>query len=301
MTADPHHMAGEGSGSRRPHATTPEAEQAHAAWEELVRVECTKAAAAEPEFEITGEIDAALRKLLSMEAAAAEARPRRKGGQHPFWAEKVLRLVEAREERKGRQEKPRTAAFCARVLDPLLPVPPDKTWLQENMADFFEALVRGDVAAVSPAQPRAARRLRDTVLPFAEYLVARFGNRHIGAEPLPTDPHASTLQDVVDGLAPDKSPAEWAFALGRLDEAIGQEMRQYPRDTMDRDARRRAMLNLIRGLPKSRAYWHQSAANRTRLDRQLEQLESQVKRAWHRLHLEPPSHAERDRRRRAKQ
>ena len=175
-------------------------------------------------------------------------------------------------------------------------MPPDKAWLQENMADFFEALVRDDTAAVSSGQSRKVRRLRATVLPFAEYLMARFGDRHVTEEQLPTDPRVFSLQDVVNGLAPEKSAAEWAFALGRLNEAMRQELRQHPRDTTDRDARRQAMLDLIRGLPKSKAYWHQSAAKREKLDRQLEQLEGQVERAWHRLHIEPPSHAKRDRR-----
>ncbi len=298
MTAEPRRTAGERSKSRRPRATTREGDQAYAAWEQQVEAERALAAAAGPSFEITGEIDAALRELLAIEAAAAETRSRGKGDQHTFWARKVLRLVESHEQRKGHQEKPRAATFCARVLDPALPMPPDRAWLRESMADLLEALVHDDMAAVLSSQSRKVRRLRATLLPFAEYLIARYGDRHVVEEQPPTDLHVSSLQDVVDGLAPHKSPADWAFALGRLDEAIGQEIRQHPRDTTDRDARRQAMLDLIRELPKSRAYSHQSAAKRKKLDRQLEQLERQAERAWHRLHIEPPSHRERDRRRR---
>ena len=297
MTADPQHSDGDKIKSRRSHATTPEAEQAHAAWEQLVRqVERLHAAATDAAFEITAQIDAALRELLTIEAAEEETRPRHKGDRHPFWAQKVLCLVQEREQRKGRQEKPRTATFCARVLDPVKPMPPDKAWLQKSMADFFKAIISDDATAVPSDQSRKVRRLRATVLPFAQYLIARFGDGHAMEQPVATDLRVSSLRDVVEGLSPHKSAADWAFALGRLNEAIGQEMRQHPCDTADRDARRQAMLDLIRRLPKSKAYVHQSAAKREKLDRQLEQLRLQAERAWHRLHIEPRRHAKRDRR-----
>jgi len=281
---DPQNTAGKVVRGRRPHATTPEGDRAFAAWEELVRA-THRRSAAESEFDVTREIDVALRELLVIEAAAEKTRPRRKGDRHPFWAQKVLRLIEEREQRKGREEKPRTATFCSRVLDPLRPLPPHKAWLQDHLADFFEALIQGDPAMVPS---REARRLRDIVLPFAEHLIERFGDRHAMEGQPPTDPRVSTLRDVVRGLGSDKTPADWAFALGRLDEAIAHEMRQHPTTTTERDARRKAMLDVIRGLPKSRAYHHLSATKREKLDRQLDQLEGQAKRAWYRLHVDPP-------------
>jgi len=290
MTTDPQRTVGQEGSGRRPHATTPEGDRAFAAWEQMARAARAQADA-QAAFEITSEIDVALRELLEIEAAAEETRPRRKGDRHPFWAQKVLRLIEERDQQKGREEKPRTATFCARVLDPLRPLPPHKAWLQENMAEFFEALIRGDSAVVSS---RTARRLRNTVLPFAQYLIQRFGDRHTMENQRLTDVGASSLRDVVRGLAEDKTAAEWSFALGRLNEAFAQEMRQHPSNTAERDARRKAMLDLVRGLPKSKAYYHLSAAKREKLDRQLEQLEGQAKRAWHRLHIDPPRHSQRD-------